>query len=1147
MTTDTRRRVKLYALNADRQWDDRGTGHVTSSYVDRVKGVSLLVHAENDGSMLLESKIHPDTIYHKQQDTLIVWSEGDNFDLALSFQEKAGCDEIWEKICQVQGKDPSVEITQDVVEESEDERFEDMSDSAPPIELPPCELNRLEDISEVIASGLTTANRKDKLALAIESENYIKKLLGLFHICEDLDNQEGLHYLYEIFKNIFLLNKNGLFEIMFAEDTIFDVVGCLEYDPSGNPPKNHRQYLKKLVKFREAIPIRNTDLLAKIHQTYRVQYIQDIVLPTPSMFEDNMLNTLSSFIFFNKVEIVTLIQEDEKFLDDLFTMLTDQQTPDSKRRDSILFLKEFCNFAQFLQPQGKETFYKTLINLGVLPALEITLAINDKKTKEASIDILITIVEYSPSIVRDYTLQQYNNSDTDEDQTLINISIEQMLSDSEPELGGAVQLMGVLRILLDPENMLSSSNKSEKSDFLNFFYKHSIQTLIAPLLRQTQTEKPVKEDYHSVQLLGLVLELLAFCVEHHTYHIKNCIINKDLLRRILVLMSSRHTFLVLGALRFLRKIVALKDEFYNRHIVKGNLFEPVVEAFIRNNGRYNLLESAILELFEFIKLEDIKSLYTYFVESFGRNFDDVQYVQTFKTLRSKYDQQQDRLKEKEKGNLDSVPSILRNSNRYRRDQRQMDAEEEIWFNEDEDYAEGAGKMFDKKAMDTASSLNGPKYSTGGPSHPLLHTGASATATSADEAATASMLSINNGTDSDGTAGVSVPAPSVVVGQHDAVSGEDLQSGSLDSSSLSHAVAVVAAVVASNNGLQSSSVESGSSLDVNHHHHHVLGVGVSAAASLTPAEESALEDANSLVVSALGESDLSAVYQLQSAASTVVDTDKFPATIEPASSSTNSCEVAIAAAAAVASSTSSIPATGDACLNGSAEAPELSATVPGSTSTGITNSEDEASCSVSSDPSSSVSVASKTHEASVDESLLGGEADAISARVGHGSASDASAEVTSTDLMAVANRSHTDTNAGTTGGSSSSTPASVTAPTLDDMAEQNATDDGENHRESRKRTLQHSSNDNGDAVSTTSSSLLVAPVLDSAPAVEEPTTSATMESTSQASSTTSAAASASSTSVVSGPKKGLVDYEGDSDDEDDDDETDSPAQKKARIA
>jgi len=54
-----------------------------------------------------------------------------------------------------------------------------------------------------------------------------------------------------------------------------------------------------------------------------------------------------------------------------------------------------------------------------------------------------------------------------------------MICDSDPELGGAVQLMGVLRILLDPENMLASANKSEKADFLNFFYKHSVQILIS--------------------------------------------------------------------------------------------------------------------------------------------------------------------------------------------------------------------------------------------------------------------------------------------------------------------------------------------------------------------------------------------------------------------------------------------------------------------------------------------------------------------------------------------------------------------------------------------------------------------------------------------------------------------------------------------
>ena len=43
---------------------------------------------------------------------------------------------------QVQGKDLSVDITQD-------ERVEDMSDTAPPLELPPCEINKPETINGV--------------------------------------------------------------------------------------------------------------------------------------------------------------------------------------------------------------------------------------------------------------------------------------------------------------------------------------------------------------------------------------------------------------------------------------------------------------------------------------------------------------------------------------------------------------------------------------------------------------------------------------------------------------------------------------------------------------------------------------------------------------------------------------------------------------------------------------------------------------------------------------------------------------------------------------------------------------------------------------------------------------------------------------
>ena len=109
---------------------------------------------------------------------------------------------------------------------------------------------------------------------------------------QDLENMEGLHHLYEIFRNIFLLNKNALFEIMFSEETIFDVVGCLEFEPGCATPKRHREYLKSMARFHQVfkvtmfylatestntlqvIPITNTELLSKIHQTYRVQYIQ---------------------------------------------------------------------------------------------------------------------------------------------------------------------------------------------------------------------------------------------------------------------------------------------------------------------------------------------------------------------------------------------------------------------------------------------------------------------------------------------------------------------------------------------------------------------------------------------------------------------------------------------------------------------------------------------------------------------------------------------------------------------------------------------------------------------------------------------------------------------------------------------------------
>uniref|UniRef100_A0A2K5NZJ5 Protein phosphatase 4 regulatory subunit 3B n=1 Tax=Cercocebus atys TaxID=9531 RepID=A0A2K5NZJ5_CERAT len=779
--SDTRRRVKVYTLNEDRQWDDRGTGHVSSTYVEELKGMSLLVRAESDGSLLLESKINPNTAYQKQQDTLIVWSEAENYDLALSFQEKAGCDEIWEKICQVQGKDPSVEVTQDLIDESEEERFEEMPETSHLIDLPTCELNKLEEIADLVTSVLSSPIRREKLALALENEGYIKKLLQLFQACENLENTEGLHHLYEIIRGILFLNKATLFEVMFSDECIMDVVGCLEYDPALAQPKRHREFLTKTAKFKEVIPITDSELRQKIHQTYRVQYIQDIILPTPSVFEENFLSTLTSFIFFNKVEIVSMLQEDEKFLSEVFAQLTDEATDDDKRRELVNFFKEFCAFSQTLQPQNRDAFFKTLAKLGILPALEIVMGMDDLQVRSAATDIFSYLVEFSPSMVREFVMQEAQQSD--DDILLINVVIEQMICDTDPELGGAVQLMGLLRTLIDPENMLATTNKTEKSEFLNFFYNHCMHVLTAPLLTNTSEDKCEKDFFlkhyryswsfvctpshshsHStpsssisqgmLNLDSVFLKEFTFYFMHSfTFHFR---------RAYTLSLTYPLYYVLLGALRFMRRIIGLKDEFYNRYITKGNLFEPVINALLDNGTRYNLLNSAVIELFEFIRVEDIKSLTAHIVENFYKALESIEYVQTFKGLKTKYEQEKDRQNQK----LNSVPSILR-SNRFRRDAKALEEDEEMWFNEDEeeegkvvvapaekskpedDFPDNYEKFMEtKKAKESEDKENLPKRtSPGGFKFTFSHSASAANGTNSKSVVAQTLPATSNGSSS----------------------------------------------------------------------------------------------------------------------------------------------------------------------------------------------------------------------------------------------------------------------------------------------------------------------------------------------------------------------------------------------------------------
>ncbi|KAH7691375.1 hypothetical protein AAVH_40111, partial [Aphelenchoides avenae] len=242
-------------------------------------------------------------------------------------------------------------------EAEEDEAEQEPSDSSTPgaspavsngsVSLPPCTLQHLADLEMVISNSTPTAALREKMSTAILQHNYIPKLCELFRISEDLDNVEGLHLLYSIAKNLFCLNSNALLGELLDENNFKCVISMLHAHE-----KSH---------FREVLPIRSDELRAKIHQTYRVQYVQDVCLPAPSLFEENLLTVLSSHLFFNRSEIVGSLLNDKELMKQLFDELKDRDISQTRQKDLTNFLKEFCSFAHSLQPngpQGRETFFK---------------------------------------------------------------------------------------------------------------------------------------------------------------------------------------------------------------------------------------------------------------------------------------------------------------------------------------------------------------------------------------------------------------------------------------------------------------------------------------------------------------------------------------------------------------------------------------------------------------------------------------------------------------------------------------------------------------------------------------------------------------------------------------------------------------------
>eukprot|EP01126_Amoeba_proteus_P016548 TRINITY_DN1767_c0_g3_i25.p1 TRINITY_DN1767_c0_g3~~TRINITY_DN1767_c0_g3_i25.p1 ORF type:complete len:813 (-),score=200.84 TRINITY_DN1767_c0_g3_i25:142-2580(-) len=645
---DTLRRVKVYKL-IDSAWEDQGTGYVHCFKTKRSS--VLIVRSEEAGNSILESAIpSSEDTFVKQEDTLIVWNElhpdGTSLDLALSFQEASGCELVWNEIREIQQVVGSEEVP----------------------DLPPVNLQSIDELVKLLESPLQ--DFKSILANSVLRHGYIPKLIDLFEMVRDLQSKEDLVKLFYIFKGLFMLNSKSLIETLLSSEYVFQVMEVLEYDPgvSDRGQIKHSEFLMKKAIFKEVIPLEQPHLIEKIHENYRLQYLKDVVLA--HCLDDSTFSVITTMLSLNSLDILGLLTVDPHWIHTFFMKMRTSST-DEELKDQLAFLYEIFELLQKAEEEKKAQIHLLIVEAGLFRALQNTIQHVDYKIRLLSADILFLNVQYNPLHLRNFILvHRAGNSSP-----LFHLLISRM--DTDPESGMKILLMDILQRLLDN---IVDDNTEDKQLLLNIFYSEYAWLLFSPLVR------PLPETYHTeveVQMKGNLCDLLSSFVDHHQHRIKNFIIQHDLVGKVFVLLGAKEKHLTLAAIRFLRRLVGAPNYFYTDYIIEKDLFRPVVNLFISNGERNNLLNSTILEMFQFISMQKIKPLIKYYVENFHKQLQDITYVRTFKDLLLVHENSQEQVF----GQLQrsGTEELDADSNKNELEQRFAEQlAEESWFDEGDD-------------------------------------------------------------------------------------------------------------------------------------------------------------------------------------------------------------------------------------------------------------------------------------------------------------------------------------------------------------------------------------------------------------------------------------------------------------------------------
>ncbi|KAJ2077458.1 Platinum sensitivity protein [Coemansia sp. RSA 988] len=623
-SSDSQVRVKVYQLEDGVTWIDRGIGFCTLE--DYQKG----------------------EVYQQQDSALIVWTEPTGEDLALSFEDQEGCLSILNQITEFENA-----VKENALNHS--------SPSQEDIGLPLPSMGTLAEIERIVREAGQSVYQRDKLVAFITGDGYLERLRDLHETCEELDATDELHTIYNIARQIILLNDSSVFECIIRDEHIIGIAGMLEYDPQ-NPvePGTYRSFLSDSSRFKEIVPIPDAEIRTKIHQTFRIQYLKDVVLP--QIVDEGTLPVINALLFFNQAQIANYIHHNDEFLDELFAIVRNEGDSE-KKRDVVLFVRQFSNMSKSLPITYRVGLYRTLSQHGLFSTFEYALQDSDQALREIGIEVLMAVLEQDRALVRMYMLDQQRQQHGGP--TLLDIIVE----GSRHHIGSTMQVMScdAIRTLLDTltpsfdsmgapaDAAVNNAIERETNGFLALFYDAYARDLMAPLFQITREEvvtmAPGSNEAGSIFFL---CDLLSSIVRAHGPRAREFVLSSSVMRSVLLLFGARAMHLRLAALRFVRVCVAQPNDAFMKYISSSGALGLVVNLLVEMLPRDNLASSSCQELLMFVAHQRPSSLLPHILGAYSSTLERAPDV--LRLLQSAYDNHLRRIEEERNGGV-ATPTV----------------------------------------------------------------------------------------------------------------------------------------------------------------------------------------------------------------------------------------------------------------------------------------------------------------------------------------------------------------------------------------------------------------------------------------------------------------------------------------------------------